>query len=39
MIKGSIEVFFNGIGIPIGFEVEDSKGASKGSKGGPPGLG
>lgn len=33
LIKGSIEVFFNGSGIPIGFEVEDDKGSSKGGKG------
>jgi hypothetical protein len=39
LIKGSIEVFFNGAGIPIGFEVEDDKGSSKGGKGGPPGQG
>lgn len=36
LIKGSIEVFFNGTCIPIGFEVEDGKGSSKGGKGGPP---
>jgi hypothetical protein len=39
VIKGSIEVFFNGTGIPIGFELEDGKGTSKGGKGGPPGSG
>jgi hypothetical protein len=32
--KGSIEVFFNGFGIPISFEVEDYKGPGKGVKGG-----
>jgi hypothetical protein len=37
LIKGSIEVFFNGSRIPIGFEVEDDKGSSKVRKGGPPG--
>lgn len=36
LIKGSIEVFFNGSGIPIGFAVEDQKGPIKGGKGGPP---
>lgn len=36
LIKGSIEVFFNGTGIPIDFEVEDNKGTSKDGKGGPP---
>jgi hypothetical protein len=36
LIKGSIEVFFNGSGIPISFEVEDYKGPGKGGKGGPP---
>lgn len=30
-------MFFNGTGIPIGFEVEDGKRSSKGGKGGPPG--
>lgn len=39
LIKGSIEVFFNGSCIPIGFEVEDHKGLVKGGKGGPPGPG
>jgi hypothetical protein len=34
LIKGSIEVFFNGTGIPIGFELEEGKGSSKGGKGG-----
>jgi hypothetical protein len=33
LIKGSIEIFFNGTRIPIGFELEDGKGTSKGGKG------
>lgn len=32
-------MFFNGSGIPIGFEVEDDKGSSKVGKGRPPGPG
>lgn len=39
LIKGSIEVFFNGSGIPISFVVEDSKGLGKNGKGGPSGSG
>lgn len=38
LIKGSIEFFFNGNGIPISFKVEDSKGSNKGGRG-PPGSG
>lgn len=39
MIKGSLEVFFNGTGISIGFELDDGKGSAKEGKGGPPGPG
>jgi hypothetical protein len=39
LIKGSIEVFFNGTRIPIGFELKEGKGSSKGGKGDPPGPG
>lgn len=36
-IRGSIEIFFNGVGKMISFEVEGGKqGGSKGGKGGPP---
>lgn len=39
-IQGSIEIFFNGIGKLIKFEVENgNKGPFKGGKGGPPGSG
>jgi len=39
-ITGSIEIFFNGVGKLINFEVEGgSQGAFKGGKGGPPGSG
>lgn len=39
-IRGSIEIFFNGEGTFIGFEVEkDSKGGAKGEKDNPPGPG
>lgn len=37
-IRGSIEVFFNGVGKMISFEIEGGgQGSSKGGKGGPPG--
>jgi hypothetical protein len=35
-VKGYIEYFFNGEGINLKFEVEDSQGGTKGGKGGPP---
>lgn len=39
-IKGAIEIFFNGVGTLITFEVEeDGRGNIKEGKGGPPGLG
>lgn len=37
-IRGSIEIFFNGVGKPTSFEVEGGhQGSFKGGKGGPPG--
>lgn len=39
-IRGSIEIFFNGVGKQISFEVEGGlQGSFKGGKGGPPGSG
>lgn len=38
-IRGSIEYFFNGVGVPLGFEVEKPQTGFKGGKGGPPGPG
>jgi hypothetical protein len=39
-IRGSIEIFFNGVGKMISFEVEGgNQGGLKGGKGGPPGIG
>lgn len=35
-INCSIEIFFNGDGVPIRFEVESGQGSSKGGKGGRP---
>lgn len=38
-LGGSIEFFFNGVGVFLRFEVEEGKSAGKGGKGGPPPLG
>jgi uncharacterized membrane protein YgcG len=38
-VRGSIEVFFNGVGVFLRFEVEEGQGSFKGGKGGPPGPG
>jgi hypothetical protein len=38
-VRGSIEVFFNGVGVFLRFEVEEGQGFFKGGKGGPLGPG
>jgi hypothetical protein len=38
-IRGTIEIFFNGVGVLVRFEVEEPQGGIKGGKGGPPGNG
>jgi hypothetical protein len=38
-IRGTIEIFFNGVGVLVKFEVEEPQGGIKGGKGGPPGNG
>jgi hypothetical protein len=38
-VKGSIEVFFNGVGVFLRFEVEEGQKSTKGGKGDPPGPG